>query len=212
MLSSRDNILCDGSIRELLDLIHIYQGIRMSQIIKNLASSGPLPPQIATSYVTDDGTAIPAANILNVNGSSTINDTVDGIETFAVPNNSNNLLIALTNRFDGTTFTIGIGTSTIMTLPLTSGAGNLSYRFQAEIVGRDTASGNTVGYTIFGSAKTNGTTASIVETPYQDIDQDSALFTSSLSIVASGNSILFNVTGTLGFFISYRGLGTYIVV
>lgn len=184
----------------------------MSQIIKNLASGGPLPPQIATSYVLNIGTAVPAANVLNVVGASVITDTVDGIQTIAVPNPSDNLLIALTNRFDGTNFTVGIGTSTIMTLPLTSGAGNLSYIFDAKIVGRDTATGNTVGYTIFGSAKTDGTNATIVEVPYQDIDQDSSLFTSTLSIVASANNILFNVTGTIGFFISYRGLGTYIVV
>ena len=39
----------------------------MSQIIKNLAS-GPVPPAVATSYVTDNGTAVPALNILNVIG------------------------------------------------------------------------------------------------------------------------------------------------
>lgn len=184
----------------------------MSQIIKNLASGGPLPPDIATSYVLDVGTAIPAANILNVNGFSVETDTVYGLQTIASPDMSNELEIALTNRFYGTTSTIGIGTSTIMLLTLALGMGNLSYRFQAEIVGRDVGSGQTVGYTIFGSAKTNGATASIVETPYQDIDQDSPLFSSTLSIVTSGNNILFNVTGTLGFLINYRGLGTYIVV
>jgi len=61
----------------------------MSQIIKNLAS-GPVPPSVATSYVTDNGTAIPAANILNVNGGP-------GISTSANPNGSNNLLISLDN-------------------------------------------------------------------------------------------------------------------
>jgi len=39
----------------------------MSQIIKDL-SSGPVPPQVATSYVTDSGIAIPAFNVLNVLG------------------------------------------------------------------------------------------------------------------------------------------------
>lgn len=39
----------------------------MSQIIKNLAA-GPVPPSVATTYHTDSGDAIPAANILNIYG------------------------------------------------------------------------------------------------------------------------------------------------
>lgn len=39
----------------------------MSQFFQNSQSSPP-PPTVATSYVTDNGTAVPAANILQVNG------------------------------------------------------------------------------------------------------------------------------------------------
>ena len=61
----------------------------MSQVIKNLAS-GPVPPSVATSYVTDNGTAIPAANVLNVLGGT-------GIITSADPNGGNTIHVTVVN-------------------------------------------------------------------------------------------------------------------
>lgn len=40
----------------------------MSQAGDISAISGPVPPTVATTYVTDDGNAVPVANILNVLG------------------------------------------------------------------------------------------------------------------------------------------------
>lgn len=47
----------------------------MSQVIKNLAA-GPVPPAVATSYVTNSGTAIPVANVLNVFGALVPADSI----------------------------------------------------------------------------------------------------------------------------------------
>lgn len=41
----------------------------MSQIIKTLTSGGPIPPNIPTSFLLDDGnSAVPAANVIQVHG------------------------------------------------------------------------------------------------------------------------------------------------
>lgn len=50
----------------------------MSQAGRNNDQFTPIPPTIATSYVTDSGTAVPALNILNVLGTNGISTTGAG--------------------------------------------------------------------------------------------------------------------------------------
>ena len=54
----------------------------MSQIFKSVASA----PSVPTSFVTDSGTVVPAANVVNVNGSN-------GLTVIANPNGSNNMVV-----------------------------------------------------------------------------------------------------------------------
>jgi len=60
----------------------------MSQFFQAV-TSGSLPPSVPTSFITDSGTVIPAANVVNVNGGN-------GIQVVANPNGSNNMVINLT--------------------------------------------------------------------------------------------------------------------
>lgn len=79
----------------------------MSQFFVSSVSS---TPQVPTSFVTDNGTVIPAGNVVNVNGGS-------GVQVIANPNGSNNMVINLTEIapgyvqvtgvFGGTTYTVG---------------------------------------------------------------------------------------------------------
>lgn len=59
----------------------------MSQIYKSATGS---TPSIPTSFVTDSGTVIPAANVVNVNGGS-------GVQVVANPTGSNNMVINVIN-------------------------------------------------------------------------------------------------------------------
>ncbi len=74
----------------------------MSQISIPFSASGPVPPQIATQYVADSGSATPAANILNELGSGSITTTGAG-------NTITTALTGLTNH----AILVGAGTSTI---------------------------------------------------------------------------------------------------
>ncbi len=181
----------------------------MSQFYQGV-TAGALPPAVPTSFVTDDGTAIPALNILNVNGIDSTEDNSNGILTRATPASGNVLQIILTNRLAGTGTSTNASVLNLSTLTLGSSAG--VYRFQFYISGRDTVSGDGIGYTVFASAKTNGVTATIISTPFVDNDEDASLVAASADFVASGNTVILQVTGVAGRTINYSSVGTYVVV
>ena len=183
----------------------------MSQFFVKTAAGAPvIPGNVATSYTTDSGTAVPAVNILQVKGIDTTTSNDNGIFTQANPNGSNLLEVVLSNRLFGGGSTAGALTTTLITFPLAVTA--TAYRFEIQIIGREAVSGDSVGYTMFASAKTNGAVAAIVETPYIDADQDPALFAASVTFIASGNSVLLQVTGVAATNITYKALGTYIQI
>lgn len=182
----------------------------MSQITKPSSGGGVIPPEVPEQFVTDDGTAIPAANSLNVlGGTSTINND-NGIETQANPDMGDNLDIVLTNRFVGSATSVNASTENIVTFAL--GATDACFRFEFLIAGRDTATNDSVGYTVFASAKTDGANASVVATPFTDNDEDPALLAATVAFVASANNVILQVTGVAGQTIAYKAVGSYVVV
>ena len=131
----------------------------MSQIHK--ASSSTPPPSTATSYVTDDGTAIPAVNILNVLGIDTSDCDDNGIFTQADPNNGNNLQVVLSNRMVVTATTVGATTETV---DLFDCEDDESLTFRVLITGFDSANNETTGGELIGIARDAGGTITVVGT------------------------------------------------
>lgn len=190
----------------------------MSQIIKNLAGGGPLPPDIPTSFTTNynsnftsTGISIPQANVENVIGGQNPIQNDNGIATQANPDNMKNLIVLLTNRLFGNAISAGTTPLNLITFALST-TGPAVYRFSFDVTGRDTISGAGVGYTLDGSAKTDGTTASIVAVPFIDHDEDSALLLATIDLVTSGNNIILQLTGIGVETIAYKAVGTYVVV
>lgn len=191
----------------------------MSQIYKD-RSTGPVPPTVPTSFTTDvrdntttgPGTAVPAANVLQILGRDTTQSSTYGIRTDADPNNGNIVYTELTNRVRGTGTAVGAVTADLITFDL--GASVAVYRFSIVVAGRVTAGtiGDGVGYTIDGSIRTDGAAATVISTPDIDADEDASVSGALISFIASGNNMIVRATGAAGSTITYNAVGTYIVI
>ncbi len=171
----------------------------MSQIIKNLAS-GPVPPAVPTSFVTDNGTAIPAANVLNVNGA-------DGIVTSANPNGSNNLVISFQNSSVDQATTIGATTADITTVPLTVAG---TYTFESRVAAWTATGPNGAGFSINGVVRSDGVTATLIGDSDGFTHQDTALDDTLVELVVSGNNAIIRVLGQNTFTVNWGAFTVYV--
>lgn len=183
----------------------------MSQIFKSVSGS----PTVPTTFTTDDGSAVPVANILLVNADDTTDNDIDGLRTVGGGQGdpataSNEVRVELTNRLQGTGSAVGAVTSDLITFDL--GATDAVYRFEFKVAGRDTANGDGAGYTLLASIKTDGATATFVDNQFKDADEDTALEPGDMNVIASGNNMILRATGVAGKTVTYSAVGYYVVV
>jgi len=170
-------------------------------------SSGPVPPVVATTYVTDvNSPAIPAANILNVIGGDTSVTNDNGIQTDG-SSGSNTLTVQLTNRLQGTGTTVGATTATLVTFSL--GATPASYFFEFNITGFDTVTPSATGYWFVSTCRTTGAAATVVGTN-EDFIEDVGLASSDVDMIAAGNNVSLVVTGVAGVTLNWNCVGIYV--
>jgi hypothetical protein len=184
----------------------------MSQIYKPLTSSGPIPPTIATSYTTDNGTAVPAANILLVNGKDSTENNANGIITkggVAGTGTANEVDIVLTNRLQGTTQTVGVSTANIITFtPTTLG----TYSIGFEVAAYNTTSSIGAGYRLFGAVRFDGVSSHLCDT-FEAMDEEEGTMSSTgLDVIVSGANVILQATGYAAQTINWGSTGLYTFV
>lgn len=147
----------------------------MSQIYK--AGVGGTP-SVPTSFTEDVGTAVPAANNLNIVGA-------DGIQTRGAGS-------TVTVGFNkGTNTTLGISTATILTItPLD----NDTTTFQILMSGYDVTSDLGIGGQIVGTIRKTAGVVTVLGTPDIVKNGDFPLNASTFTIVASGADVLVQAT------------------
>ena len=175
----------------------------MSQFFQSV-NSGDLPPVVATSYVTDSGTAVPIANVLNVLTSETNINNDNGIQSTG---SGNTVTIRLTNRITGTLTTTDATPTTLLSVPL--GAIPGVYIVQGDITAYNLTDVEGASYTYVGAATTNGVTATEIAIENKDLFEQLSMVATDFSIGVTGNSAFIEVTGLVGKTIHWSALFTY---
>jgi len=114
------------------------------------------------------------------------------------------------SALSGTATSSNASTEDIITLDL--GSTGKVFRFYFMITGKDTTSGDGVGYHLFASARTDGATATAIATEFIDADEDASLNAASVAFTVSGNNMVLQVTGVAGQTVTYLATGNYISI
>ncbi len=184
----------------------------MSQAYVGGVTAGALPPVVATSYVTQDGTAVPVANLLIVNGEASTENNANGIITkggVIGTGTANEVDVVLTNRITGTVTTNDATPTTIASFSL--GAIPAVFTFDIQIASFNLTDVNGDGYFISGSTRTDGATATLCGTPDKIVNEE-VVDTADANMIVSGNTIVVQATGIAGKVHHWKTLITYVEV
>lgn len=178
----------------------------MSQIYK-AASSTPI---VATSYVTDNGTAVPAANILIIHGVDSTENNDNGIIAkggVVGTGVANEVDIVLTNRQTATISTANATPTTILTFAL--GATPGVFFIEGNVVAFNSTDTAGASYSFVTGARTTGAAGTEIATQFEDIFEEAAMATADINVSVSANNLLVVVTGIAAKTIDWNCYLTY---
>lgn len=178
----------------------------MSQIYKSATGS---TPSIPTSFQTQDGTAVPLANVLIVNGEFSEENNNNGIITkggVVGTGTSNEVDVVITNRLQGTVTTVGLVTSPIITFtPTVIG----SYTIECRIAAYNTTSLIGAGYSLFGTARYDGANSNLCGTVDRIVNEEGAMSSANATFTVSGADIVVSGVGYAGQNILWSAVALY---
>jgi len=148
--------------------------------------------------------------ITTLNAAQTSTNNVVGLSAGVVGTTGT---VTLTNRITGSVTTSNATPTTLASFALSGSAG--IYRFSIEIVGYDSTDDEGVGYSIFGSVRTDGAAATLIGVPDKLVDEEEAPIDLSIStcdanLTVSGNNAIIQVTGVAATTIKWYTLTTYV--
>lgn len=184
----------------------------MSQFFQG-TTAGSLPPSVATSYVTNNGTAVPAANVLIIHGTDSSENNNAGIIAkggVVGTGTSNEVDIVLTNRVKGAVTTTTAASTPIITFSL--GAIPGVYTFSGDITAFDSTDSAGSSYGVITGIRTTGVSAIEIGTQFNTNFEEVALVAANISVGVSGNSVVFSVIGVAGKTIDWDALFNYRLV
>ena len=181
----------------------------MSQAGINNTTSGPVPPAVPTSFVTNvNSPAIPALNVLNVLGNYSSANSDNGIRTDG-SSGSNTLTVQITNRLQGSSQSVGAVTTNIITFtPTVVG----TYTLEARVSAYNTTSLLGAGYSVFGTARFDGVNSNLCGVPDTIDNEEGAMTACDINMVVSGANIIIRGTGYAAQTINWNAVSLYTFV
>lgn len=181
----------------------------MSQAGILSSTTSPPPPDVPTEFETQNGTAVPAANILIVNGIDSTENNANGIITkggVAGTGTSNELDIVITNRLQGSGTTVNAGTVDIITFtPTVIGTYSIEYRTAAY----NTTSLLGAGYSFFGAIRFDGVNSNICDIFDEFVNEEGTMSAVDLVVVVSGANVILRSTGYAAQTINWSSVALY---